>query len=58
MARRMTGARIKRYDRAVYATLITIAMVAVVALDWMTMLNAALLASGAMILTGCMTFRQ
>ncbi len=58
MVRRLTGARIKRYVRAVYATLITIAMVAVVAMGWMSMLNAALLASGAMILTGCMTFRQ
>jgi len=58
MVRRLTGARIKRYDRAVYAALITIAMVAVVAMGWMPMLNAALLASGAMILTGCMTFRQ
>ena len=57
MVRRLTGARVKRYDRAVYAMLITIAMVAVVAMGWMTMLNAALLASGAMILTGCMTFR-
>jgi hypothetical protein len=28
MVRRLTGARIKRYDRAAYATLITIAMVA------------------------------
>ena len=55
---RLTGARIKRYDRAVSATLITIAMVAAVAIGWMTMLNAALLASGALILTGCMTFRQ
>ena len=58
MVRRLTDARIKRYDRAAYATLITIAMVAVVAAGWMPMLNAALLASGAMILTGCMTFRQ
>ncbi len=58
MVRRLTGARVKRYDRAVYAMLITIAMVAVVAMGWMTMLNAALLASGAMILTGCMTFRN
>jgi di/tricarboxylate transporter len=58
MVRRLTGARIKRYGHAAYATLITIAMVAVVAMGWMTMLNAALLASGAMILTGCMTFRQ
>ena len=51
MVRRLTGARIKRYDRAVSATLITIAMVAAVAIGWMTMLNAALLASGALILT-------
>jgi di/tricarboxylate transporter len=58
MVRRLTGARVKRYDRAAYAMLITIAMVAVVAMGWMTMLNAALLASGAMILTGCMTFRN
>ena len=58
MVRRLTGARIKRHDRGAYATLITIAMVVVVAFGWMSMLNAALLASGAMILTGCMTFRQ
>jgi di/tricarboxylate transporter len=58
MVRRLTDARIKRYDRAAYATLITIAMVVVIAFGWMTMLNAALLASGAMILTGCMTFGQ
>ena len=58
LVRRLTEARIKRYDRALYATLITIAMVAVVAMSWMPMLNAALLASGAMILTGCMTFRN
>jgi di/tricarboxylate transporter len=58
MVRRLTDARIKRYDRASYATLITIAMVAAVAAGWMPMLNAALLASGAMILSGCMTFRQ
>jgi len=58
MVRRLTDARIKRYDRAVYASLITVAMVAVVAMGWMNMLNASLLASGAMILTGCMTFRQ
>ncbi|MBW1742781.1 MAG: SLC13 family permease [Deltaproteobacteria bacterium] len=58
MVRRLTGATIKRYDRAAYATLITVAMVAVVAMGHMTMLNAALLASGVMILTGCMNFRQ
>jgi di/tricarboxylate transporter len=58
LVRRLTGARIKRYDRAAYATLITIAMVVVVAFGWMTMLNAALLASGAMILSGCMNLRD
>jgi di/tricarboxylate transporter len=58
LVRRLTGARIKRYGHAAYATLITVAMVVVVAFGWMTMLNAALLAAGAMILTGCMTFRQ
>ena len=58
MVRRLTGAKIKRYDRAAYATLITIAMIVVVSVGWMSMLNAALLASGAMILAGCMTFRQ
>jgi di/tricarboxylate transporter len=58
LVRRLTGAHIKRYDRAIYATLITVAMVVVVALGWMSMLNAALLASGAMILTGCMNLRD
>jgi len=58
MVRRLTGAKIKRYDRAAYATLITIAMVVVVAFGWMTMLNAALLASGTMILAGCMNLRD
>jgi di/tricarboxylate transporter len=57
MTRRLTGTRIKRYDRAVGASLITVGMVTVVALGWMSMLNAALLAAGAMILTGCLTFK-
>jgi di/tricarboxylate transporter len=55
--RRLTGARIKRYDRAAAASLITVAMVVVVALGWMSMLNAAALAAGAMILTGCLSLR-
>ena len=58
MVRRLTGAQIKRYDHAVYASLITIGMVVVAAFGWMTMLNSALLASGAMILSGCLTFQQ
>jgi len=57
MTRRLTGARIKRYDHAIKSSLITLAMVVVVALGWMSMLNAALLATGAMLLTGCLTFR-
>jgi di/tricarboxylate transporter len=55
---RIAGARIKRYNRAVIATVITVAMVAVVAAGVMNMLNAAMLASGAMLLTGCLTLRQ
>jgi len=58
MIRRLSGAQIKRYDRALMATLITVAMVVVVALGWMSMLNAALLATGAMLLTGCLTFQS
>ncbi len=58
MTRRLTGAQIKRYDRAIAASLITLAMVVVVALGWMSMLNAALLATGAMLLTGCLTFQS
>jgi di/tricarboxylate transporter len=57
LTKRLTGVRFKRYDRALTATLITVAMVLVAALGWMSMLNAALLAAGAMLLTGCMTLR-
>ena len=38
------------------ATLITLAMIVIVALGWMSMLNAGLLASGAMLLSGCLKF--
>lgn len=58
MVRRVTKAQIKRYDRAIYASVITVAMVTVVALGWMSMLTAALLATGAMIMTGCMGLRD
>ena len=58
MTRRLSGAQIKRYDNAIAASLITLAMVVVVALGWMSMLNAALLATGAMLLTGCLTFQS
>ena len=58
MTSRLTGAQIKRYDRAITASLITLAMIVVVAFGWMSMLNAALLATGAMLLTGCLTFQS
>jgi di/tricarboxylate transporter len=57
LTKALDGFHLQRTDRAVEASLITLTMVAVVALGWMNMLNAALLASGAMILTGCLTFR-
>ncbi len=54
MTKRLRGARIQRTDKAVLATLITLAMITTVTMGWLTMLNAALLAAGAMLLTGCM----
>lgn len=51
------GCRILRTDRAVMAGLITGAMVASAALGWLSMLNAAMLATGAMLLTGCLTIK-
>jgi di/tricarboxylate transporter len=57
LTKRLTGVRFKRYDHALTATLITAAMVLAAALGWMSMLNAALLATGAMLLTGCMSLR-
>ena len=57
MTSRLTGARIQRTHRAVAATLITMGMVVVAAMGWMSMLNAALLAGGLMVLTGCMSLR-
>jgi di/tricarboxylate transporter len=57
MTRRLTSERIQRTEKAVAATVITAAMVTVVALGWMSMLNAALLTSGLMVLTGCLSLR-
>lgn len=54
MTKRLRGARIQRTDKAIVATLITLAMIIAVTMGWLTMLNAALLAAGAMLLTGCM----
>ncbi|MEN8198500.1 MAG: SLC13 family permease [Thermodesulfobacteriota bacterium] len=55
MTKKLRGARIQRTDKAVLASLITGAMVLSVAFGLMSMLNAALLAAGAMLLGGCMT---
>jgi di/tricarboxylate transporter len=57
MTYRLTDARIQRRDRAAAATLITVGMVVVAAMGWMSMLNAALLAGGLMVLAGCMSLR-
>lgn len=54
MTKKLRGASIQRTDKAVLASLITLAMITTVTLGWLTMLNAALLAAGAMLITGCM----
>jgi di/tricarboxylate transporter len=46
---------LQRTDRAIEASLITLAMIFLVAMGWMSMLNASLLATGAMLVTGCLT---
>jgi di/tricarboxylate transporter len=55
LTRRLEGSRVQRVDRALIAAVITAAMVAVAATGLMSMLNAALLATAAMLLTGCLT---
>jgi di/tricarboxylate transporter len=57
MTKLLGQARIKRWEKATAAMVITAGMVVAAALGWMSMLNAALLASGAMILTGCLSLR-
>jgi len=54
----LEGNRVKRVDRAIAATVITVAMVALAASGVISMLNAALLATFAMLLTGCLTTEQ
>jgi len=58
MTKKLRGARIQRTDKALLASVITVAMVFFVAFGFMSMLNAALLAAGAMLLTGCMTLQD
>ena len=57
LVKRLVDATIQRTDKAITATAITLAMVTSVAAGWLPMLNAALLASGAMLLTRCMEIR-
>lgn len=58
LTRRLRGAHLPRTNRALMAAAITITMIGMVTLGFMSMLNAALLASGAMLLTGCMTLKE
>jgi di/tricarboxylate transporter len=53
--KRLRGYRIKRVDRAFAATVIAGLMVVLAATGWMSILNAALLATFAMLATGCMS---
>jgi len=55
LVKMVPGFEIKRWDKAIIATVITVAMITTAAFGWLTMLNAAMLAAGAMLLTGCMT---
>jgi di/tricarboxylate transporter len=54
----LDGYRVKRVDRAILATLITAAMVSLAAFGVLSMLNAALLATIAMLATGCLSAEQ
>ena len=58
MTKKLRGARIQRTDKALIASIITGSMVFSVAFGFMSMLNAALLAAGGMLLTGCMTLQD
>jgi di/tricarboxylate transporter len=55
LTKRLDGFRVQRIDRAVVAIVITIGMVLLAATGITSMLNAALLAAMAMLVTGCLT---
>jgi di/tricarboxylate transporter len=57
ITKRLRGYNIQRVDRAAAAIIITGAMVAAAAFGWLSMLNAALLATFLMLITGCMSIR-
>jgi di/tricarboxylate transporter len=58
LTKRLEDYRVQRVDRAVVATVITVAMVALAAFGVTSMLNAALLATMAMLATGCVTSKR
>lgn len=58
LTKRLEGFRVQRIDRAVVAIVITVAMIVIAAAGITTMLNAALLAAMAMLLTGCLTVER
>jgi di/tricarboxylate transporter len=58
LTKRLEGFRVQRIDRAVVAGAITVVMIALAAFQVTTLLNAALLAGGAMLLTGCLTVQR
>jgi di/tricarboxylate transporter len=58
LTKRLRGYRIQRTDRAIIATVITGGMILLVVTGVMSMLNAALLATLAMLATGCLTARR
>jgi di/tricarboxylate transporter len=55
LTKRLPGYRVQRTERALTAAVITVAMVVLAAFGVMSMLNAALLAGLAMLLTGCLS---
>ena len=55
LTKRLEGFRVQRIDRAAVAIVITVAMVLLAATGITSMLNAALLAAMAMLLSGCLT---
>jgi di/tricarboxylate transporter len=58
LTKRLEGFRVQRIDRAVVAIVITVGMVLLAATGITNMLNAALLAALAMLLTGCLTIER
>ena len=58
LTKRLEGFRVQRIDRAVVAIVITVAMIALAAAGITSMVNAALLAVMAMLLSGCLTIER